>query len=271
MDDIRDVLFHGIQNKKYRAVLTAERSGVLSGAQAACDCAKELGFTLELCKAEGEELSHNERFGNFLASPKQIALAEERLIGTLAKASGIATAARTAVQLADGKARIVSGSWKKMPPAVKDLVRTATSSGGAAFRICQPPMVYLDKNFIRMLGSIPAALDACRDLPQFSRVVQIRGLSASVEEETAQALEGGADILMVDTGNRLDLERCVKTLDLLGRRKTVQVAFAGNVRLTDIPDLTNWDIDILCIGKEIVDAGLLDMKLDVLQEEFSWD
>jgi nicotinate-nucleotide pyrophosphorylase (carboxylating) len=43
------------------------------------------------------------------------------------------------------------------------------------------------------------------------------------------------------------------------------------VRLTDIPDLTNWDIDILCIGKEIVDAGLLDMKLDVLQEEFSWD
>ena len=39
----------------------------------------------------------------------------------------------------------------------------------------------------------------------------------------------------------------------------------------DFPDLTNWDIDILCIGKEIVDAGLLDMKLDVLQEEFSWD
>lgn len=271
MDDIRNVLFRDIQDKQYRAILTAERSGVLSGTGAAYACAQELGFTLKLCKAEGEELSHGECFGNFLATPKQIALAEERLIGTLAKASGIATAARTAVHLAGEKMKIVSGSWKKMPPEIKALVRTATASGGAAFRICQPPMVYLDKNFIRMLGSIPAALAACEELPGFVRVIQIRGISAGIEEETLQALKGGAAILMVDTGNLFDLERCVKTLESCGGRKMVQVAFAGNVSLTDIPDLAGRDIDILCIGKEIVDAGLLDMKLDVLREETLWD
>lgn len=267
MEDIRDILFEEIATKRFRAVLTAERSGVLSGVDEAFACAKELGIDLEICKGEGEEVSHGERFGNFLGTPKQIALAEERLIGTLAKASGIATASRTAVQLADGRVQIVSGSWKKMPPEIKQMVRKATATGGAAFRICQPPMVYLDKNFIRMFGTIPAALNACKKLPGSEIVVQIRGMTASVEEESRQALVGGAGILMVDTGELEDVRRCITKLNRMGEREKVRVAFAGNVHLTDIPELTQQDIDILCIGKEIVDAKLLDLKLDVLQEE----
>lgn len=31
MEDIRDILFENIASKRFRAVLTAERSGVLSG------------------------------------------------------------------------------------------------------------------------------------------------------------------------------------------------------------------------------------------------
>ncbi|UQT50136.1 hypothetical protein M5E87_11610 [Flavonifractor plautii] len=75
--------------------------------------ADELGIELELCKADGEELMHGERIGTLVAAAKQVALAEERMIGALAKASGIATAARTAVLMADGRAEIVSGSWKR--------------------------------------------------------------------------------------------------------------------------------------------------------------
>ena len=108
MEDIRDILFENIASKRFRAVLTAERSGVLSGVDEAYASAKKLGIDLELCKGEGAEISHGERFGNFLGTSKQIAMAEECLIGTLAKASGIATAARTAVQLAD--TGIVPGS-----------------------------------------------------------------------------------------------------------------------------------------------------------------
>lgn len=106
---------------------------MLSGEVEARVCAEKLGIEFELCKKDGDELSHGERFANLLASSKQIALAEEQLIGTFAKASGIATASRTAVHLADGKVKIVSGSWKKMPPETKRLVRHATAVGGASF------------------------------------------------------------------------------------------------------------------------------------------
>ena len=239
MTDVRDILFREIAEKKFRAVLTAERSGVFCGKSAAITCAQALGIELEICKNDGDELSHGQRFANLLATPKQVAIAEEQLIGTMAKACGIATAARTAVHLADGKVKIVSGAWKKMPPETKQMVRGAIVAGGAAFRICESPMMYLDKNFVRTLGGIPA-------------------------------LNGGAGVFMVDTGRIEDLRRCRTVLETSGRRGEVQLAYAGGVKLTDIPQLTEERLDILCIGKQIVDAQLLDMKLDVIQEESLW-
>ena len=102
MRDIRDDLFRSIYGRRFRAALTAEHAGVLAGTEAAKAQADELGIELELCKADGEELMHGERIGTLVAAAKQVALAEERMIGALAKASGIATAARTAVLMADG-------------------------------------------------------------------------------------------------------------------------------------------------------------------------
>lgn len=271
MKDVRDILFREIAEKKFRAVLRAERSGVFCGRSAAIRCAQALGIELEICINDGDELSHGQRFANLLAEPKQVAIAEEQLIGTIAKACGIATAARTAVHLADGKVKIVSGSWKKMPPESKHMVRDAIAAGGAAFRICESPMIYLDKNYIRMLGGIPAALAACRGFPDAVKVVQIKGITADVEEETLQALNGGAGVFMVDTGRIEDLRSCRRVLETSGRRGEVRLAYAGDVKLTDIPQLTKERLDILCIGKQIVDAQLLDMKLDVIQEGTLWD
>ena len=157
-----------------------------------------------------------------------------------------------------------------MPPETKQMVRGAIVAGGAAFRICESPMMYLDKNFVRMLGGIPAALAACKDFPDKVKVIQIKGITADVEEETWQALNGGAGVFMVDTGRIEDLRRCRTVLETSGRRGEVQLAYAGGVKLTDIPQLTEERLDILCIGKQIVDAQLLDMKLDVIQEESLW-
>ena len=88
-----------------------------------------------------------------------------------------------------------------------------------------------------------------------------------MEEETRQALEGGAGVFMVDTGELEDLRRCRAVLEASGRRDQVQLSFAGGVQLTDIPQMAEERIDVLCIGKQIVDAQLLDMKRDVIQEE----
>ncbi|MBC7223617.1 MAG: hypothetical protein H5T59_04970, partial [Anaerolineae bacterium] len=44
----------------------------------------------------------------------------------------------------------------------------------------------------------------------------------------------------------------------------VQVAFAGGIRLEDIPALADLGLHILDIGTAIVDAPLLEVRLDVV-------
>lgn len=262
MQDIRDVLFQDIANCRFTANITAESDGIICGIGNAAECAKQLGLEWHTALKDGDRVEAGHPVASITASPKQIAMAEEVLIGYMAKASGIATAAAKAVALADGRIQIVSGAWKKMPPETKKLVRAAVSAGGASFRIAEPPMVYMDKNFIRMLGSVEGALKAAEDL-EGVKIVQIRGEHASIEDETRQAIAGGADILMVDTGDRADLKICDSILKASGVREQKRLAFAGNLKFSDIPELADMGIDIVDIGKSIIDAQLLDMRLDV--------
>ena len=152
---------------------------------------------------------------------------------------------------------------KRCRPPSRPAFARQLSQGGATFRICDKPMVYFDKNYIRMLGSIPAALATVSDRDDLTKVIQIKGMQFSIEEETAQAVENGCTLLMVDTGKLDDAVRCSKKVREMGRRQQVEIAFAGGVRLDQIPEITGYDIDALCIGKEIIDAQLLDMKLEV--------
>lgn len=264
MEDIRDIIFKDIIDKEFKAVITPERDGILSGISEANEQVKAIGIKLQWYKSEGDIIKKEEPIAEVASTPKKIAIAEEKIIGTISKYSGIATAARKAVDLAKGRIRIVSGSWKKMPPAIKTGVRNAIVTGGASFRICNKRMIYMDKNYIRMLGSIPDTLNAVKDFDDYTKVIQIRGEKLSIEEESKLAIENGCNILMVDTGNLDDFKRCSVVVHKMGVRDRVEIAFAGNVKILNMETYINLGIDVLCIGKEIVDAPLLDMKIDVI-------
>ncbi len=264
MIDLRDIIFQSIADREFKAIISVERDGCLSGVEMALKQAEEIGVRLEFYKKEGDAFSNGDEIATLIGTPKEIAIAEEKIIGMLSKFSGIATAAKKFLEASNGKMRIVSGSVKKMPPEIKAGIRHAIEVGGASCRIVDGDMIYLDKNYIRMFGSIQKALEAVKSFEGFIKIIQIRGEDLSVEEETAQALHFGADILMVDTGSVHDLKRCLETVNASQKRNQVQIAFSGGIRLDAINTYLPMDIDALCIGKEIVDAPLLDMKLDVI-------
>jgi len=186
------------------------------------------------------------------------------VIGALAKTSGIATTANRAVKLAAGKIRVVSGAWKKMPLEIKHMVREAIRIGGVYSRIADTNFVYLDKNYVRIFGSIRAALEATSELPDHLKVIQLRGETEDISLEVEEAVSGRANILMVDTGCVEDAIQTIKVLKKMGIRDEKQVAFAGGVKISEIPRYSQLGIDILDIGTQIIDAPLLDMKMDVV-------
>ena len=83
-----------------------------------------------------------------------MALGEEELIGWISKASSIATAAWRAKKAAGKDLKVVCGAWKKMPLSIKELERQAIADGGIAYRMAEKPFLYLDKNYVKVLGGL---------------------------------------------------------------------------------------------------------------------
>ncbi len=262
--DVRDEIFRTIATETVTATVSTERDGVLFGIEEARRHAAELGLELTVRRRDGARVRWGDMVLVVRGSPKAVVSGEDVLLGAIGKASGIATAAAEAVRRAMGRVRVVSGAWKKMPPESKAMIRGAVRAGGADFRITDRPFLYLDKNYLRLLGGIRRALDATAQLSELRRVVQIRGEERPIAEEALEAAAGGAGIVMIDSGDMDDIDRVARALADRGLRESVEIAFAGGIALDGIEDLAERDVDILDIGSAIVDAPLLPLRFDVV-------
>jgi nicotinate-nucleotide pyrophosphorylase (carboxylating) len=225
---------------------------------------KALGLRFSSELHDGSMVHQEQEIARVTGNPLQVATAEERIIGTLSKTSGVATAAHHALEKVSGRCEVVSGGWKKMPYEIKETLRQAVVDGGIRARISEKPFVYLDKNHVRIFGGV---CDAVRAAVPVNRVivVQIRGETHAVEDEAVEAVEEGANIVMVDTGRREHLHAVIHALKAKGLRPRVRIAFAGGVTLDDLDALAHIDIDIIDIGYAILDAPCLPMRFDVLE------
>jgi nicotinate-nucleotide pyrophosphorylase (carboxylating) len=261
--DIRDLLFQSVGDRTFTVEVRAQSEGVLSGVASLREKGEDIGVTFLTSLPEGAPLHGGTVVAVFAGTPKQIALCEESLIGLVAKYSGVATAAARAAAAA-GRIRVVCGAWKKMPGDSKQALRRAVTTGGLPTRLADQNFVYLDKNYVRMLGGIRPTLAAALELGQRVPVIQIRGETAAIAAEAVAATEAGADILMVDTGRIEDARAVSAAVRDRHMRERVRIAFSGGIRIEDLAGLQAEDVDIVDIGRAIIDAPLLDMTLDVV-------
>lgn len=269
--DLRDIIFKSIAGRTFVAEVKVTTSGVVSGVDMACRKAEEAGCSVLRHVEDAAFANSCEPILIISGSPKSIAMAEDTVPGAIAKPSGIARAIRLAQELAGGKVRVVSGAAKKLPFEIKEQVRRAIHRGGGSGRITSPPFVYLDKNYVRMFGGVRRTLEGISGMHGYTRAIQLRGLVDEIADETRIALEFGAEILMVDTGNLADLERVSAIVRASGRRDQTRIAFSGEIELNQIPHIVaNYDVDILDIGRGIIDAPMVDIKFDVVGEADSY-
>jgi nicotinate-nucleotide pyrophosphorylase (carboxylating) len=264
VSDLREEILKDVAGARVTACIVADEPGVVAETVAAVEQAIRLGLSVSFVLDEGTGIAAGDRIIEFEGTPESVARAEELLMGLMAKASGIATAAARFVEKAGGRPEIVCGAWKKMPPSQKDSIRRAIITGGARFRICSEPFIYLDKNYIEMLGGIGPSLEAVARLNGHARVVQLKGRYGDIADEACEACEAGADILSIDTGRSADVERAARALTGRRLRDRVRIAFAGGIRLDEMEGLKQLDVDIVDVGREVVDAPLLDMRMEVL-------
>lgn len=256
-------VFQGLSTRRLQASLRSRADGWVAGVPFAQKVAKELGLRATWKKQSGEPVGEGEEIAHFTGKPGQIVKWENLVIGLISKPSGIASAGQKAKKAVKGRIRLVSGGWKKHPFLIKDLVWEAVSAGGLAHRIVDEPFIYLDKNYVRTFGGISQALQAVSSEPA-TKVIQLRGEFLPIAKEAQEAICHGAQVLMVDTGSWQDLDDVLSVVKGKSPSPGVRVAFAGGIRIEDIPALAEKGVDILDIGAAILDAPWLELTYDVL-------
>ena len=150
-----------------------------------------------------------------------------------------------------------------MAPEVRKQLREAIAVGGAGMRLVDEPFVYLDKNFVRMFAGISEVVGRAYSMNGRVVAVQIRGETGPIVEEAVLACRAGAGVLMVDTGSVKDLLEVVEATHRHGFRQRVKIAFGGGVTAERLEEVVAAGADIIDIGRAIIDAPIVDFRLDV--------
>lgn len=261
--DIRDDIFRSLPRVRVAAVLAAEQDGIIAQVTMAAGAARDLGLGVDVLAKDGARVTAGQAILRVTGSPKAVVMAEDLLIGMIAKPSGVCTAAHAAMRAAGGRVEIVAGAWKKLPLEIRRSCRGAAAQAGIRTRISERPFIYLDKNYVRIFGGVAPALAAVKDLEGYLRVIQVKGETAPVAQEALTAARAGAEIVMVDTGRAEDLRIVHRCLAENGVRNLVKLAFGGGIRIEHIEALIAAGADILDIGAAVVDAPMLGLKFDV--------
>ena len=88
-------------------------------------------------------------------------------------------------------------------------------------------------------------------------------VNKDIGAEAEEAVKVGAEILFIDTGDMNDIDNAMDRIQEMGMRDKVQIAFGGGVKLEEMNKIKALNVDILDIGKAILDAPLLDLKYEV--------
>jgi len=262
MCDLRRTIFHGLEEVLCRAEIVFTQEAVAAGLGEATKEAENLNLKVEVMAQDGEMVLPGTPLMKLVGSPASLAVAEDRVTGWIGKSSGVATAARFFRTVLPSRLKVVCGGWKKLPLPWRQLLRNAASLGGIDTRIAEPPFVYLDKNYVRMLGGIEATLKAVEGLPG-QKAIQIRGEWSEISTEADLAVAGGAHILMVDTGRIEDVVRVSAHLRLKGWREKICLAFAGGLTERALPLLQGLDLDVIDVGRAVLDSNMTDLRFEV--------
>ncbi|WP_258359658.1 nicotinate-nucleotide diphosphorylase [Moorella sulfitireducens] len=262
--ELREFLFASLEGHTLVFAITARERGIFSGAARLQELAGELGLKVTWIAPEGYALETGSCVFRGRGGAQEIVRAEEMLLGVIGKPSGVATAAANFVRQAGGRIKVVCGAWKKVAPEIRDELRRAIATGGAGIRITERPFIYLDKNYVRLLGGVEPAVSRARAYdPERVIAVQVRGEGWPIAGEAEAAVRAGAGIIMVDTGLLEDLATVVTAAQQGGWREKVKLAFAGGVTPAGLEEVIAAGADIVDVGRAIIDAPLLDLSLDV--------
>ncbi|MEK6732484.1 MAG: carboxylating nicotinate-nucleotide diphosphorylase, partial [Candidatus Omnitrophota bacterium] len=214
---------------------------------------EKIAFTA-LCK-DGDRVKKNKRIISVKGSAKNILSAERAVLNFLGHLSGVATLTAEYVKEVKGTGAKIYDT-RKTTPGLRELEKYAvTAGGGFNFRIGLWDGIMIKDNHIN--GSRLEARGLRENIIRKSiGIFKNRGYkNVEVEVETLaefkEALEAGADIIMLDNMKIEDVKKAVKLRGLRVKGGGLRVALeaSGGIGLENVKEIAKTGVDRISIGR----------------------
>lgn len=251
-------------NVKVKAMIIAKGEGVVACTEEAVAILGKLGFSIEYYLKDGSTVKPNDKIIVFTGDARKTLLIERTLLNLLMHCSGVATIARKFVDKAKAiNPKVRVAVTRKTLPGLRFFEKKAAYVAGCdTHRFNLNDMILIKSNHVKIFGSISNAIKTARLKTSFTKLIEVE---VSNVNEAVEAVEAGADVIMLDNFKPEDVGRTIKELINRGLRNKVLIEVSGGVTLDNIDEFLKYDVDVISVGCITHSAPALDMSLRVVE------
>ncbi|XP_008822203.1 nicotinate-nucleotide pyrophosphorylase [carboxylating] isoform X1 [Nannospalax galili] len=246
-----------------QAALWAKSPGVLAGRPFFDAIFAQLSCQVSWFLPEGSKLAPVVKVAEVRGPVQYLLLGERVALNTLARCSGIASAAAAAVGVARGTGWTghVAGT-RKTTPGFRLVEKYGLLVGGAAsHRYDLGGLVMVKDNHVVAAGGVETAVQRARQAADFALKVEVE---CSTLQEALRAAEAGADLVLLDNFKPEELHPTAAALK--ARFPSLAVEASGGITLSNLPRFCGTHIDIISLGMLTQAAPALDFSLKLFAE-----
>lgn len=235
--------------------LICKEEGIICGLQVFERTFKLLDdeIKVEFFVEDGDFVSAGQQMGRVTGDIRTLLIGERTALNYLQRMSGIATYTNSIVKLLDGSG-IKLLDTRKTTPNNRIFEKYAVRVGGGNnHRYNLTDGVLLKDNHIGAAGGVKKAITMAKDYAPFVRKIEVEVETLDMVKE---AVNAGADIIMLDNMSHEEMQQAVKMID--GR---AEIEISGNVTKENIEKLTDLGACYISSGALTHSAPIMDISL----------
>ncbi len=253
-------LFDG-KAKIERAIWIVKEDGVVAGLPIAARVFELLDqkAKFNLTVKEGDFCQSGTKIASIEGSTEALLTGERVALNLAMRLSGIATATRSYVEKIDDlPTRLVD--TRKTTPGLRVLEKYATRVGGAInHRMGLDDAVMIKDNHIQAAGGIEKAIALLRNNISYPLNIEVETTNL---KEVAEALQHGADIIMLDNMPPKIMAQAVEVIRQQNSR--VKIEASGNITLGTIRAVAETGVDYISSSAPITRSHWLDISMRMI-------
>jgi nicotinate-nucleotide pyrophosphorylase (carboxylating) len=246
------------ENSMSKGEIIVKEEGIIAGIDIAELVFKMVDKDFKFNKLinDGEKVCKGSVIAKIEGKTRAILSGERTALNILQRMSGIATMTSSYVnKLKDYNVRLAD--TRKTQPGLRVLEKYAVRQGGGHnHRFNLSDAVMIKDNHIKAVGGIGKAISLIKSkIPHTVKVeVEVKTLN-----EFKEALEEGADIIMLDNMSVEDMKKAVE----MNNRK-VMLEASGNITLDNIEEVAKIGVNVISTGAITHSAKALDISLNIV-------